>query len=190
MRDSILERVRRRLIWLLDMLSMLDHRYDDAVRSYRQANASGTALDDYADYLGAQAAVQAGHGADAYGLLDRFEERHPESIFDASAPVLLANAHLQQNDPQGALKVLVPLADSAQASHVDFRYVLARAYQSSGDTTHAAAIYKSIYVGFPLSVEAAQARTQLQAMNTPPTCGGAEDSCRPTVQRQAIRRGR
>ncbi|MBB5337738.1 transglycosylase SLT domain-containing protein [Tunturiibacter gelidoferens] len=148
---------------------LLDHRYDDAVRSYRQANASGTALDDYADYLGAQAAVQAGHGADAYGLLDRFEERHPESIFDASAPVLLANAYLQQNDPQGALKVLVPLADSAQASHVDFRYALARAYQTSGDTTHAAVIYKSIYVGFPLSIEAAQARAQLQAMNTPPS---------------------
>ncbi|WP_353068462.1 transglycosylase SLT domain-containing protein [Tunturibacter empetritectus] len=149
--------------------AMLDHRYDDAVGSYRQANVSGTALDDYADCLGAQAAIQGGHGADAYGLLDRFAERHPESIFDASAPVLLANAHLQQNDPQGALKVLVPLVDSAQASHVDFRYALARAYQASGDTAHAASIYSRIYAGFPLSVEASQARTQLQAMNTPPT---------------------
>ncbi|MBB5316559.1 transglycosylase SLT domain-containing protein [Tunturibacter empetritectus] len=149
--------------------AMLDHRYDDAVHSYRQANVSGTALDDYADYLGAQAAIQGGHGVDAYGLLDGFAERHPESIFDTGASVLLANAHLQQNDPQGALKVLVPLADSAQGSHVDFRYALARAYQTSGDTAHAASIYRSIYVGFPLSVEAAQARTQLQAMNTPPT---------------------
>jgi soluble lytic murein transglycosylase len=148
---------------------MLDHRYDDAVRSYRQANVSGTALDDYADYLGAQAAVQAGHGADAYVLLDHFAERHPESIFVANAPVLLANAHLQQNDPQGALQVLVPLAESPQASHVDFRYALGKAYQTSGDTTHATAIFRSLYVGFPLSVEAAQARTQMQAMNTSPT---------------------
>jgi len=147
----------------------LDHRYDDAVHSFLLANTSGTALDDYADYLGAQAAVQAGHGADAYGLLDNFAARHPESIFDANAPVLLANAHLQQNDPQGALKVLVPLADSAQASHVDFRYALARAYQTSGDTTHAASIYRNIYVGFPLSVEAGQASSQLQAMNMPLT---------------------
>ena len=149
--------------------AMLDHRYDDAVRSYRQANVSGTALDDYADYLGAQAAIQAGHGADAYDLLDRFAERHPESIFDASAPVLLANAHLQQNDPQGALKVLVPLADSPQASHVDFRYALGRAYQTSGDAAHAGAIYRALYVNFPLSLEAAQARTQLQAMGMQPT---------------------
>ena len=148
---------------------MLDHRYVDAINSFHQANVSGTALDDYADYLGAQAAIQAGRGSDAYALLDRFADRHPESIFDANAPVLLANAHLQQNDPQGALRVLVPLADSAQASHVDFRYALGRAYQMSGDTTHAAATYKSLYVSFPLSVEAAQARTQMQAMGTPPT---------------------
>jgi soluble lytic murein transglycosylase len=148
---------------------MLDHRYADAVGSFHQANLSGKALDDYADYLGAQAAMQGGRGADAYVLLDRFAERHPESIFNANTPVLLANAHLQQNDPHGALQVLVPLADSAQASHVDFRYALGHAYQMSGDTTHAATIYRSLYVNFPLSVEAAQARTQMQAMGTPLT---------------------
>jgi soluble lytic murein transglycosylase len=148
---------------------MLDHRYADAAGIFRRANASGTALDDYADYLGAQAAVQGGHGADAYALLDHFEEKHPDSIFKASAPVLLANAYLQQNDPQGALRVLLPLTDTAQASHVDFRYALGRAYQTSGDTSHAAAVYRSLYVNLPLSVEAAQARAQMQAMNMPLT---------------------
>jgi soluble lytic murein transglycosylase len=148
---------------------MLDHRYADAADTFRRANASGTALDDYADYLGAQASIQAGRGADAYPSLDRFAERHPESIFKANAPVLLANAHLQQNDPQGALRVLVPLADTPQASHADFRYALGRAYQVSGDTAHAAAVFRGLYVNLPLSSEAAQARTQMQAMNTPPT---------------------
>jgi soluble lytic murein transglycosylase len=148
---------------------MLDHRYADAATIFRRANASGTALDDYADYLGAQAAIQAGRGADAYALLDRFPEKHPESIFKANAPVLLANAYLQQNDPQGALHVLAPLADTAQGSHVDFRYALGRAYQATGDTTHAAATFRSLYVNFPLSMEAAQARMQMQAMNMPPT---------------------
>ena len=150
---------------------MLDHRYGDAAATFRRANASGTALDDYADYLGAQAAIQAGRGADAYPLLEHFAEKHPESIFKASAPVLLANAYMQQNDPQGALRVLAPLADSTQGSHVDFRYALGRAYQVAGDTTHAAAAYRSVYINFPLSMEAAEARTQMQAMNMPPTAG-------------------
>ncbi len=148
---------------------MLDHRYADAAAAFRRAAVSGVALDDYADYLGAQASVQEGHGAEAYPLLDHFADRHPDSIFKADAPVLLANAHLQQNDPQGALRVLLPLADTAQGSHVDFRYALARAYQTSGDTTHAAAVYRSLYVNFPLSMEAPQARSQMQAMNTPLT---------------------
>ena len=145
----------------------LDRRYAEAVSTYRQANASGIALDDYADYLGAQAAVQAGHGSDAYALLDHFAERHPESIFDADAPVLLANAYVQQNNPQAALRVLEPLAGTTQATHADFRYTLGRAYQMSGDTAHAAVAYRNLYVALPLSVEAAEARAQLQVMGVP-----------------------
>jgi len=143
---------------------MSDHRYVDAANAYREANTSGNALDDYADYLGAQAALQGGHGSDAYALLDHFAERHPESIFDANAPVLLANAYLQQNNPQAAVHVLTPLSETAQAGHADFRYTLGRAYQMSGDTVHAAAAYRSLYVALPLSVEASEARGQLQAM--------------------------
>ena len=148
---------------------MLDRRYSDAVGMYRQAGVSGQALDDYADYLGAQAALQAGRGTDAYALLDHFAERHPDSIFVANAPVLLANAYIQQNNPQGALKVLEPLADTEQASHGDFRYALGRAYQMAGDVGHAAPVFRSIYATLPLSFEAGQARGQLQAMGVPLT---------------------
>jgi soluble lytic murein transglycosylase len=143
---------------------MLDRRYDDAASAFHQASVSGVALDDYADYLGAQAALQAGHFSEGYALLDHFADRHPDSIFVANAPVLLANGYLQQNDPQSALRVLTPLTETAQASHADFRSTLGRAYQMSGDTGHAARIYRSLYVALPLSPEATQARNQLQAM--------------------------
>lgn len=146
---------------------MLDHRYPDAMQAFRQANASGTALDDYADYLGAQAALAAARGNDAYHLLDHFAERHPDSIFVATAPILLANAYIQQNNPQGAVGILQPLATTSQGSHSDFLYTMGRAYQLSGDIGHAAPIYRSIYAKFPLSSEAAQARTQLDAMGVP-----------------------
>jgi soluble lytic murein transglycosylase len=148
---------------------MLDHRTSDAAAMYHQAKLSGKALEDYAEYLGAQASIQAGHGADAYPLLDHFAERYPESIFAANAPVLLANAYLQQLNPQGALAVLTPLADSPQSAHSDFRYTLARAYQLAGDSGHAAPLYRSLYLTQPLTVEAGQARQQLQAMGIPLT---------------------
>ena len=148
---------------------MLDHRTSDAAAMYRQAKLSGKALEDYADYLGAQASIQAGHGTDAYPLLDHFADRYPESIFAANAPVLLANAYLQQINPKGALAVLTPLADTAQASHSDFQYTLGRAYQLAGNTAQAAPLYRSLYLTQPLTTEAAQARQQLQGMGIPLT---------------------
>lgn len=146
---------------------MLDRRYNDAYIAFQQARTSGKALDDYAEYLAAQAALQASRPADAYALLDHFADRHPDSIFVANAPILLANTYLQQNNPQAALATLEPLADTQQGSHSDFRYALARAYQLTGDVGHAAPIYRSIYAKSPLSSEAPQARTQLDAMAVP-----------------------
>src|SRR5690242_20343782 len=51
---------------------MLDHRYIEAADAYRKAAKSGKSLDDYADYLGAQASLQAGNAADANTLLGHF----------------------------------------------------------------------------------------------------------------------
>jgi soluble lytic murein transglycosylase len=146
---------------------MQDHRYPEAAASLAQAKRSGEALDDYADYLGAQTAIQAGRGADAYALLDHFADRYPDSIFVATAPVLLANAHLQQNDPRGALAVLQPLIGTTEADEADLRYSLGRAYQMSGDPSHAASVFRSLYAAKPLAYEAAQAAAQLQTMAMP-----------------------
>ncbi len=151
--------------WLaLGHAYMLDHRFPDAIDAFRQANAAGNALDDYADYLGAQAALQAARGDQAYSLLDHFAERHPDSIFSANAPVLLANSYIQQNNPQAAVSTLQPLTGGPLANHADLRYALGRAYQLSGDTDRATYILRNLYLTQPLSFEAGQARTQLQAM--------------------------
>ena len=146
---------------------MQDHRYADAIGNFNQAKRCGEALADYADYLAAQAAIQSGHAGDSYSLLDHFADRYPDSIFAATAPVLLASAHLQQNDAQGALQVLIPLANSPQSQLVNFRYTLARAYQLAGDIAHAAPIFRDIYATQPFTSEASQSAAQLQAMGAP-----------------------
>jgi soluble lytic murein transglycosylase len=146
---------------------MLDHRYGEAVTNFNQAKRSGEALDDYADYLGAQAAIQAGRAGDAYALLDHFADRYPDSIFVPNAPILLANAHLQQSDARGALGILVPLIDTPGSDQANFRYALGRSYQLAGDVAHAAPVFRKIYQAQPLAPEAAESATQLQAMGTP-----------------------
>ncbi len=148
---------------------MLDRRFADAASSFQKAKASGDALDDYADYLGAQAALQGGRAAESYPLLDHFAERHPGSIFAATAPVLLATAYEAQNNPSGALAVLQPLMQTAEAAHTDFEYALGRAYQMAGNAGMAAPLYRNIYLLQPFSNEAPQAKSQLQAMGVPLT---------------------
>ena len=83
--------------------------------------------------------------------------------------MLLANAHMAAGRCAGALQVLEPLEGTPEAQHLDFRYALGRAYQMSGDTTHAAALFRGIYQSQPLAYEATQAAGQLQAMGMPLT---------------------
>jgi soluble lytic murein transglycosylase len=146
---------------------MLDHRYAEAENEFRQASIHGAALDDYAEFLEAQAAVQGNRPQDALPLLTHFAERHPGSVFDDSAPILMANAYLAGGDSRGALQVLQPLVGSRVGNQVDFRSTLAKAYQASGNLQQAATLYRGIYLGDPLSPEAANAKAQMAVMSTP-----------------------
>ncbi len=148
--------------------NMLDHHFAEASADFSAASSHGSALADYADYLGAQAQLQAGHGAAAFALLNNFAARHPGSIFIADAPILLANAYMQQGDAQDALHVLTPLTNTEQGSHSDFQYALARANQLSGNAAEASRLYRQIYLAQPLTLEAAQSRTQLDQLKVAP----------------------
>ena len=81
----------------------------------------------------------------------------------------LANAHLQEKDANGAVRVLEPLAGTPQGDNAGYKYAMARAYQMAGDTGRAEALYKALYINQPLSYEAAQAQIQMQAMGMSPS---------------------
>ncbi len=148
----------------------LDRRYGDAADAYRKAaGAAGDALSDYSDYLGAQALVNAGRSGEVFPLLDQFATRHPESIFDATAPLLLANAYVAQKNGAAAVKVLEPIMGTPGADRPEFKWALGKAYQISGDTTKAAAMYRSVFTTQPLAYEASLALTQLIGMGMAPT---------------------
>ena len=146
---------------------MVNHRYPQAEDAFRQASRAGAALDDYAEYLEAQAAIAANQPQVAIPLLIGFAARHPDSIFDPLAPILLSQAYLAGSDTHGALAVLQPLAAGAEGRLVAFRLALAKAYQAGDQIQRAAELYRGIYLGDPLSLQAVDARTQMALMNTP-----------------------
>jgi soluble lytic murein transglycosylase len=148
---------------------MMDHRYPEAEEAFAAAKTSGDVLDDYAVYLGAQAALGASRPSDAIPALANFAEKYPDSLFVPNAPITLAQAYLENHDPASALRVLQPLASTDAGAHVDFRATLAKAYQQSGNFAEAAKLYRGIYLGDPLSGEANDAKNQLAVMQIPLT---------------------
>lgn len=148
---------------------MMDHRYPEAEQAFAAAKQAGDALDDYAVYLGAQAAIAANRPTDAIPVLATFAEKYPDSLFVPNAPVTLAQAYLENHDPGSALRVLQPLANTPAGSHVDFRSTLAKAYQQSGNSAEAAKLYRGIYLKDPLSSQANDAKNQLAGMQIPLT---------------------
>lgn len=143
---------------------MLDHRYGEASGAFQNAAQQGQSLDDYADYLGAQAALQANQPDIAVRLLNNFSQRYPTSLFATNAPVQLANAYLQENNNTAALQVLKALNGTPVSRKPDYLLTLAKAYQASGQNTQAIAVDRQIYVQWPLSNEAPLALKQIQAM--------------------------
>ncbi|MEO6923563.1 MAG: transglycosylase SLT domain-containing protein [Bryocella sp.] len=143
----------------------VDHRFAEAQNSYRLAAQRGEVLNDYADYLSAQAAISGGQPSAAVPLLEHFADRYPDSLFVPTAPVLLSQAYLAMGDSAGALRVLQPLATTPEGGHTDYKLALAKAYQASGDAARASTLYRALYLDFPLSSDAETARKQLLAMN-------------------------
>jgi soluble lytic murein transglycosylase len=143
---------------------LLDKRYPEAVSNLQSSKKQGESLADYADYLAAQAYLQANKLPEAEAVLNGFAVRYPDSIFVDSIPVLEANLFLQQGDPQAALHVLTAYAGKPIANHADFQFALAKASQMAGKTEEAAKIYRHIYLSYPLSGEAQQAKGQLATM--------------------------
>jgi soluble lytic murein transglycosylase len=140
---------------------LMDHRYPDAISSLEKAREEGKTLDDYADFLTAQALMQSGKLADAEALLTGFAAKYPESIFVPSLPVMIANLSLDQGDPQSALRVLRSPEAQSVSTHADYELALARANQLAGNSVEAGRIYRQIFLAYPLRNEGQQAKQQL-----------------------------
>ncbi len=145
---------------------LLDRRFPEAITALTHADTSGSALDDYAAYLTAQAEIQSNQLPQAETLLNSFATKYPDSVFVPQMPVLIANLSIQQGDPQTALHELSEHASEPYADKPDYLLAVARAQQIAGDPTAAARTFRHVYLGFPLSPEAAQAKTQLQSMGS------------------------
>ena len=141
---------------------MLDNKYSEAAANFRQAEAAGDALADYAEFLGAKADHDAGNDAAADALLKNFADRNSDSIFVAQVPELEAQVLLGLKNPAGAK---AELAENPDASgRVGYQFALAEVNRTLGQNDEAVKLYKHVLLAWPVSYEAGQARARLAAM--------------------------
>jgi soluble lytic murein transglycosylase len=154
--------------------NLLDKRYSDAAANFRLARQAGDVLADYADFLGAQANHEAGNDSAAEALLRGFTSRYPDSIFNAQAPELEANALLAMNETASAQRVLAQAAGTAAANRAGFQLAQGQVASALGQTQTAEQIFKRLLLGHPLSSEAETARAKLTAMGAETSLTTAE----------------
>ena len=153
---------------------LLDHRYAEAETNLRQSRQAGNQLADYTDFLGAQAAHQAGNNEAAEALLHGFIERYPDSIFAVEAPELEANVLLALNRPEDARTALNDARGLAAEDRTGFQLASAEVAYTLNERDAAERIYKQILMTHPLSSEAQASRTRLAQMGVESTLSAAE----------------
>jgi len=151
---------------------LLDNRFTEATTNLRQARATGDALADYAEYLGAKAEHDGGNDSAAEALIKGFAERNPDSIFDNQVPELEAQILLGLNDFAGARRVLD--ASPEASGRAGYQLALAEVTQAQGQTGEAGRLYKHVLLTWPLTYEATTARSRLTAMGMESTMTAAE----------------
>jgi len=153
---------------------LLDKRYSEAEASLRQTRETGQALDDYADFLGAEASHSAGDDASAEALLRGFTVRYPDSIFNDDAPELEANVLLGMNNAAGAQRVLAEAKGTAAADRPGFELAEGQVEFALGQKDAAGRTFKQLLLSHPLSQDAQEARARLTAMGLEETLTPAE----------------
>jgi soluble lytic murein transglycosylase len=152
---------------------LLDKRYADAAANLRLIHQNSEVLSDYADFLAAEAEHDQEHEAAAAALLQGFNERHPDSIFDIEAPELEANVLLAQGNPTAALRALSSVADVG-AELPNYELTLGKIDFALGQQEEAERVFKKLLLSHPLSPEAGVARAKLTAMGAESSLTAAE----------------
>lgn len=144
---------------------LLDKKYGEAGTALRESRKAGGELADYADFLGAQAAHEAGNNAQAAQLLHGFLDRSPDSIFDVQAPELEASVLLAQGDPEAAQTVLEHAHGLAAEDRPGFQFEQGEVALALGQRSQAERVFHQLALAHPLAAEAQLSRRRLIEMD-------------------------
>jgi soluble lytic murein transglycosylase len=138
----------------------LDKRNFAAAAEYAAAaSKKAPLLDDYAQYVRAQAEYQLKNYADVAKSATRIFDHTPVSPFVGAAAALAVRAELDGDSPKRALELVEKYFDVIPQPEADL--LLARSFQATGDLPQAAEYFQRVYYQYPSAPEAADAAAAL-----------------------------
>jgi len=142
---------------------LLDHQDAEAISALREARNQNGELADYTDFLLAQAYRESGRPQAAEEILHGFQQRYPDSIFDAELPELEARTLYDLKDFQSAQGVLAT-ASGRSNGRPAFELISAEVNLAMGNNAAAEAGFRRLLIGHPLAAEAETAHARLNSM--------------------------
>jgi soluble lytic murein transglycosylase len=121
-------------------------------------------LDDYANYVRAQAQARLRNPGEVSKAVAHVLEHTPVSPLTGPAAALAVQADLDSDQPQRALDLIRKFYKRIPQPQADF--LLARAFQSTGDLAKAAAYFQRVYYGYPKTKDASDAEGFLNDLRT------------------------
>ncbi len=123
------------------------------------ASTKAPILDDYAQYIRAQAEYQLKNYAEVAQSATRVFNHVPGSPFVGSSAALAVRADLDGDSPKQALELVKKYFDVIPQPQADL--LLARSFDATGDLPQAAEYYQRVYYSYPAAREATDAANAL-----------------------------
>ncbi len=130
-----------------------------AVDYATEASVKAPALDDYAQYIRAQAEYGLKNYAEVDKAAAHIFQQLPLSPLTGSAAALAVRAALDADDPKAALQLVKKYYDKIPQPAGDV--LLARSFEATGDLPQAAEYYQRVYYNYPTAREATDAANAL-----------------------------
>lgn len=150
------------LAWLVSGYAhTLDNDYARAIDPLNHAKPHAGDFSDYVDYYLGVCYFQTGRIAEAAATLAPFEQNYPASLLLRDAHVIYGNVLIADGRPAEAVTLL---EKDREPQRVDLEFALGRAYEATGNSAKATAVFQNIYFAYPLAAESAAAAAELNKL--------------------------
>ena len=151
--------LRGRAFFVLGFREYESNDYGPATADLHRASEATVLLADFAVYYQARAALAGKEAGKAVEALQGFASRFPDSTLRAAATATLAQALLQDNQPERAIQALT--AESPAPQRANLALLLGRAHLQAQRLQDAARAFQDVYYNFPAASEAPVASENL-----------------------------